>query len=122
VDGQETDGDIIVVKEARPGIYGLATGQTSGNLRLHMSAGSPNPFGETCAFLLKAPSGRRARMCVFDVRGRLVDVLFDGRTDGPTEIFWDGRNSTGARVSSGIYFVQARSGSKTAVSKVILVR
>jgi len=122
VEGQEKAGGYLVVHHASPGIYGIGTGLPGRIDGLTISSGLPNPFGETCTFVLNVPQPRLARMCVYDVRGRLVDVLFDGPADGPTEIVWDGRSSSGRRVSSGIYFVRARSGSMVAAIKVIMLR
>jgi hypothetical protein len=122
VEGQEKADGYLVVHHASPGIYGIGTGLPGLIGGLTISPGLPNPFGENCTFVLNVPQPRLARMCVYDVRGRLVDVLFDGPADGPTEIVWDGRNSSGRRVSSGIYFVRARSGSMEAAIKVIMVR
>jgi hypothetical protein len=122
VEGQEKADGRLIVRRASPGIYAVGTGLPGRIEGLSISPGRPNPFGETCTFVLNVPRRRNALMCVYDVRGRLVDVLFDGRAEGPTEVIWDGRNTSGNRVSSGIYFVRARSGSMAVSSKVIMVR
>jgi hypothetical protein len=122
VDGQARDGDCLVAGNARPGIYALAAGTVGMADGMKVSQGAPNPFGETCTFFLNVPKPRRVRMCVYDVAGRIVDVIFDGRAEGRTEISWDGRNSAGRKVSSGTYFVRAESGPWAVARKVILVR
>ena len=42
---------------------------------------------------------------IFDSAGRLVRTLLDhqARPAGRTDVVWDGRNHTGARVASGVY-------------------
>ncbi len=122
VEGQQKADGYLAVPHASPGIYGIGTGLPGPTGRLTISSGLPNPFRETCTFVLNVPQARPARMCVYDVRGRLVDVLYDGPADGPTEIVWDGRSSSGRSVSSGIYFVRAESGSMSTAVKVIMVR
>jgi hypothetical protein len=122
VEGQERNGDYLAVSNAGPGIYGLASGLPVPGAGLRISPGVPNPFGETCSFAVSAPRVCRVRMCVYDVHGRLVNKLFNGRAEGSTEVVWDGRNSSGSKVSSGIYFVRAQAGPMVATRKVILVR
>ena len=51
-----------------------------------------------------------------------MNRLCDGHVEGAVQVTWDGRNGSGEKVSSGIYFVRARSGSAAAASKIILVR
>jgi hypothetical protein len=60
---------------------------------------------------------------VFDVRGRLVTTLAD-RDLGPGsyDFRWDGRNSDGNRVSSGIYFRRVKAPGITRVDKVVVAR
>ena len=52
----------------------------------------------------KTPAGH-VRLAVYDVSGRLIRVLQDGRFDQPVgRIEWDGCDQEGNRVSSGVYF------------------
>jgi flagellar hook assembly protein FlgD len=47
----------------------------------------------------------RVRLSVYDVRGRLVNVLVDGRRDvGHHAVAWDGRTASGRQARAGAHF------------------
>jgi len=66
----------------------------------------PNPFNPltTIEYILLAET--RARVTVFDARGHHIRTLVDWQEHGPGrhEVEWDGTNTQGLRVSSGVYF------------------
>ena len=65
----------------------------------------PNPFNPTTTieYTLGAPSN--VRLVVYDLLGRQVQVLADSNLpSGTHQVAWDGRNTNGQLVSSGIYF------------------
>jgi glucose/arabinose dehydrogenase len=70
----------------------------------------PMPFSTRLTFVIDAPSGTGLKsLDVFDARGRRVVRLASPQVlTGPRTIAWDGRDSGGARVPSGLYFVRAR--------------
>jgi hypothetical protein len=70
-------------------------------------AAYPNPFNPKTSLAFTNPSSGRVRLAVYDCTGRLVRVLADERMSaGPQEIVWDGRNSSGRPLSSGVYFAR----------------
>ena len=59
---------------------------------------------------------------MLDVAGREVSGLIEGfRAPGRYSLLWDGRSETGARVSSGIYFVRMQSMNRVIQRKFALV-
>jgi len=63
------------------------------------------------------------RVSVYDVTGRPVRVLFEGRLPADCRhVSWDGRDQRGQRVSSGVYFVQAVAGVDRTTRSVVLLR
>jgi len=60
----------------------------------------------TIAF--SVPDGvERARLCVYNIAGGRVATLIDGPVIGGRQsVVWDGRDSAGNRVASGVYFVR----------------
>lgn len=68
----------------------------------------PNPFNPstTLAYELTAP--QRVTLAVYDVAGRRVRTLAAGeaRGAGRHEAFWDGRDTSGRSVPSGVYFAR----------------
>jgi hypothetical protein len=72
----------------------------------------PNPARTqvTLPFALARSGGAtvRARIVISDVSGRLIRTLADGGdwAPGSYTIHWNGRDATGRRVPSGVYFAR----------------
>jgi hypothetical protein len=65
----------------------------------------PNPFLEETTILFKVPTSNHVNIKIYDLLGREVLNLVDGVYGaGEQEIIWNGKNSDGIRLSSGIYF------------------
>jgi flagellar hook assembly protein FlgD len=62
-------------------------------------------------------------VAIYDLKGRQVRSLDAGGAD-PQDLHltWDGRDSTGAPVASGIYYVRAVGRDVDLTKKVMLVR
>jgi len=73
----------------------------------------PNPGnpGTTIQFGLKEPS--RVTLVVYNVLGRKVRTLLDdSRPAGLWDVIWDGRNTSGSMVSSGVYVIRLQTGAQ----------
>ncbi|MEJ2720706.1 MAG: amidohydrolase family protein [bacterium] len=89
-----------------------------GLLRVH-----PNPFNSAATISFVLRERRRVTLTIYDVNGRLVKTLVDEIVDGGCqERIWDGRNSDGNPVSSGVYFYRLAAGNKTLTKKMVLLR
>ncbi|MBD3349195.1 MAG: T9SS type A sorting domain-containing protein [Candidatus Eisenbacteria bacterium] len=84
----------------------------------------PNPFNPVTQVAFTVPGGaERATVKVYDVRGRLVSVLFDGSVDGGRQVVrWDGRGPGGANAASGIYFVRLEANGERSERKMTLLK
>jgi flagellar hook assembly protein FlgD len=83
----------------------------------------PNPFNPatTISFDLAQPG--HVRLDVFDVAGRRVATLVDGvRAAGLSRATWDGRDSHGQPVSSGVYFYRLMAGGTLQTKKMVLLK
>jgi len=84
----------------------------------------PNPFNPTTTieFTLARPS--EVTMAVYDVAGRRIRLLMDGRLLGKGRhiITWDGRNESGSLVASGVYFCRMVTRDGVSMAKIALVR
>ncbi len=84
----------------------------------------PNPSRSDVMFSLKGlASGRPVRLRVFDIAGREVwsqESYSSGA--GPLTLQWNGHNSRGQPVPSGIYFYRAESAGQSFTGKVVRVR
>jgi len=57
------------------------------------------------------------------VRGELVKTLLNETRDaGIQSVIWDGSNSAGGSVSSGVYFYSLKAGSYEKMEKMTLVK
>ncbi len=84
----------------------------------------PNPFASETAIHYTVPSaGADVTMRLYDIRGRVVKTLVDGRHAGGTyEVAWDGRDSHGSTVASGVYFARILIGDLDETRKIAYVR
>ncbi len=92
-----------------------------------ISAPYPNPFNPVTNVRLYVPAEQNGQghleLAVFDLKGHRVKVLRSGSIEaGWHEVSWDGTDGSGRSQASGIYFMQATSGSRTSVHKMTLVK
>ncbi len=63
------------------------------------------------------------RLDIFNVAGQLVTRLFAGNLSiGEHYSEWNGRDGTGRKVASGIYFAKVTTGTVTSMAKIMVVR
>lgn len=94
-------------------------------LELHQNY--PNPFNPTTtiSFALPKEKGQKQEvgLSIYDLRGRYVRDLFHGKlASGNHSVTWDGRNSDGIPVSSGVYFYSLKVGDRTLSRKMVLIK
>ena len=85
----------------------------------------PNPFRDETRipFEIGVDGVDPIRLDVIDVRGRLVAVVSDGYfAPGAHETTWDGRDSAGQPVASGVYIYTLRQGGRQSNGTLILLR
>jgi hypothetical protein len=84
---------------------------------------SPNPFAAATSLSFAIPTSGRVRLAIFDVTGRKVASLIDDDLDpGPVTIRWDGTDTRGALLESGVYFCRISvNGREVTTGKVLLV-
>ncbi len=83
----------------------------------------PNPFNPTTKVTFELARDGQARIDVYDVTGRLVRTLLDGRVGaGEQSVRWDGRDGDGAQAASGLYFVRLRAAGVEETAKAVLVK
>ncbi len=90
---------------------------------LDLAPPAPNPMREsmTVRFIL-ATSGS-ANLAIYDAQGRMVRELLDRTLEaGPQAAHWDGRDTRGALVPSGVYFARLNKGPSHATQKVVVRR
>ncbi len=82
----------------------------------------PNPFNPTLSVSVQVLRPSELLVQVFDLRGRVVATLFQGRVaSGKRDMTWNGQAPSGP-APSGLYFIRAQTESDQLVGKVQLVR
>ncbi len=82
----------------------------------------PNPFNPKTTISYTVAKPGHMTLKIYNVRGELVKTLIDGVVNTSSSIEWDGDNNAGAKVSSGVYFYEARMGNDVVVNKMALVK
>jgi len=80
----------------------------------------PNPFSDSTTIEFSIESGTNTRVEVYDIQGRKVNTLLDESVSGNQRLSWDGTNSGGSKLSSGLYFITITSEGRKASLKVVL--
>ncbi len=83
----------------------------------------PNPFNPLTSIVFTLDRAGSASLRVFDVSGRLVRTLVDGPlAAGGHTASWDGRDTSGRLVASGVYSYVLESERESAARKMVLLR
>ncbi|UCG51503.1 MAG: choice-of-anchor D domain-containing protein [Candidatus Latescibacterota bacterium] len=83
----------------------------------------PNPFNPVTTIRYELPERSHVRLAVYNVRGELVRVLVDrSRPAGRFEAHWNGSNSNGEPVASGVYFYKLTTKGFTQTKKMVLLK
>lgn len=80
---------------------------------------APNPFDHSLDIHYLSPSGGDSRLEIYSVGGRLVSAW--SLQSGSGVVKWDGRDSIGKPVASGIYLVRYLAGDLHAVHRVVRI-
>lgn len=90
-----------------------------------LSQNYPNPFNPstTISFVLTNVTPVHTLLKIYDILGREVVILVDApKTAGKYDVVWDGRNSHGERVSSGMYIYRLQVSNEIKLKKMTLIR
>ncbi|MCP4291670.1 MAG: T9SS type A sorting domain-containing protein [bacterium] len=83
----------------------------------------PNPFNPLTVISFGLEQAQFVELKIFNIHGQHVRTLFsETRSAGNHSVNWNGRNSNGHAVSSGMYLYQISGNENTVVGKMILAR
>ncbi|RPI13086.1 MAG: T9SS C-terminal target domain-containing protein [Ignavibacteriae bacterium] len=78
----------------------------------------PNPFNPSTKISFSLPQAENVKLKVFDILGKVVASLVDGRLNaGIHQLTWDASGT-----SSGVYFYKIEAGSFNDIKKMVLVK
>ncbi len=90
-----------------------------------LSQNAPNPFNPSTTINYQVPDGRNelVSLKVYDISGRLIATLVNEiREPGTYSVFWNGTDSSGRQVSSGVYFYRMAAGDFIQTRKMVLLK
>lgn len=118
----------LTVREAtpRPGVLGSDDGDKSGPVEgaFTLLPCYPNPFNPTTTVAYRLSEATRVDLLVYDVSGRLVRTLAQGRgeADVTYQVVWDGTNDAGHSLPSGVYLLRMLTETSAQTGKLVLLK
>jgi flagellar hook assembly protein FlgD len=91
--------------------------------RFELYQNYPNPFNPATTISFALPQGSDVELTVYNVLGRRVRTLTEQYySSGLYRIEWDGRDSRGQVVASGVYLYRLTAGEYVQQRKMLLVK
>ena len=107
----------------RGGARALAGVQTSLPMAYRLLPNFPNPFNPETALRVELPRAGRVALEVYDAAGQRVRSLVDGWLPAGVHTFtWDGRDTQGRELGSGVYLARLKAGGAEDLRKMLLLR
>lgn len=91
--------------------------------RVTLSQNVPNPFNPQTSIRFTLPQNERVALAIYNANGQLVKTLVSGdKARGTYDITWDGHDSKGNQVSSGVYFYRLSAGKFSETKKMVMLK
>ena len=88
-----------------------------------VSQNYPNPFNPSTTIKFALPANEKVSVKIYDMLGREIHTLLNSDLQaGNHQVVWNGNNSNGNKVSTGIYFYQVVAGNNVVTKKMILMK
>ncbi|MDZ4121782.1 MAG: T9SS type A sorting domain-containing protein, partial [Candidatus Cloacimonadaceae bacterium] len=83
----------------------------------------PNPFRDQQSLIVKSAASLPLSIKVYDLRGRLVANVFEGKSTGMEQLIeWNGASQQGSKLPTGLYLIRIQSGREQKTLKTIKVK
>lgn len=117
--------DAVIIRELEPpssGTTGVEENEIPTEFALDQNY--PNPFNPSTTIRFALPQRANVELKVFDLLGREVRTLVRGDQFAPGvhNVTWDGRNSAGHAVATGVYFYRINASGFTESKKMLLLK
>jgi hypothetical protein len=90
---------------------------------LSLASVYPNPFNPTATISFNLNSPQAVSVIIYNIMGQKIRNLSEGfRPAGTVTISWDGKDSGGNQVSSGIYFCSIQTETKQQTVKMTMLK
>jgi hypothetical protein len=123
VKGFAPDGEVedYIVEISQPGT-GIEAREEAPR-RFHLYPNFPNPFNPGTTIRFDLPDAALVRLAVYDLLGREIAVLADGRLDrGVRDVRWNGLDGRNHPVPTGVYLYRLDAGFYHGTGKLLLMK
>jgi len=87
-----------------------------------LNANYPNPFNPSTTISYSLIDAQHTKLTVFNAIGQTIRTLVnEPQAAGIHTVQWDGRNSLGEQVSSGVYFYRLEAGTFVKTKRMMLI-
>jgi hypothetical protein len=108
--------------EFRANITGIEEDQHTPD-KFELFQNYPNPFNPSTQIRFSLAKHSQVEINIYDVRGILISKICKGEFEaGVHTVEWDGTNSLGYKVASGVYFYQLKTDEFNVVKKMEMIR
>jgi len=88
-----------------------------------ISQNYPNPFNPTTAIEYSLPQMDHVTIKIYNILGQqLITLVDEPKSAGLHKIYWNGKNSLGYDIASGLYFYKIKTSNFSKIKKMILLR
>ena len=120
--GLTFNGDPFIIPQPRSTTTLAYNDNSTTPTRLNLT-NYPNPFNLSTTICYQLPAASDVELTIYNALGQKIRTLV--KINQPAENYkamWDGKNSNGNNVVSGIYFCRIRVGDLVKVNKMLLLR
>jgi hypothetical protein len=106
-------------------LYGILPTSDSASLPAQSFAISnyPNPFNPSTTISYSLPQDGRVELAIYNVKGQRIRTLIsEAQVAGTHNVVWDGTDSRGNKVASGLYLYRVSSGNHSATGKALIMK
>ncbi|MEA2103023.1 MAG: FlgD immunoglobulin-like domain containing protein [Candidatus Cloacimonadota bacterium] len=100
-----------------------AIGEPQSEIAVGTIQSFPNPFMNSSTISYALQNAKNVNIAVYNIKGERVRTLVSGfQSQGEHNTTWNGNDSNGNQVSSGLYFYRLKAGNNTQIINTILLR
>ena len=105
------------------GATGISDNGLTAPLDFALHQNYPNPFNPTTTIRYDLKARSKVALTIYNALGQEVrNLVSDTQNAGRYQVQWDGRDNTGGKVASGIYFYRLRAGDFVQFHKMVLLK
>ena len=117
-------GDMKLTEVDAADFYGNVLSYTAHILpsKFELAQNYPNPFNPATTINLALPIASDYSVAIYNIAGQLIRTYSGNSPAGMVSVVWDGKDSSGEPVASGMYFYKAQASAFSATKKMLLMK